>query len=98
MSPKTIIDGTIKNLETLGATSAVAFVKKHREDVLREIGIAKSNDGTGTRSGVDFGTASLAKVKAKLVPEGKDAAKAFGLQWAVFAATWAQVVAMDAAE
>ena len=94
MSPKLVLSSVILNLRTLGNEDVAAFVEMHREDILREIGIARSTEGEGTRSGVSFGSVSLAKLAARLhAPEGKAELKEFRARWAAFVAVWAYVVA-----
>lgn len=93
MSPKSILASVVLNLRALGNEGAAAFVELHREDILREIGIAKSTDGEGTRSGVSFGSVSLAKLSKKLAPSDKAFLRVFRVRWAQFVAMWTYVVA-----
>lgn len=93
MSPKSVLASVTANLRTLGNESTALFVEAHREDILREIGIAKSQEGEGTKSGVSFGSVSLAKLSKRLTPDGKEDAKTFRAQWSQFVAVWAYVVA-----
>ena len=93
MSPKLILSSVVANLRTLGNEDVALFTEQHREDILREIGIARSTEGEGTKAGVSFGSVSLAKLSKRLAPEGKADAKEFRTQWAQFVAVWAYVVA-----
>lgn len=93
MNPKSIIDKVLTTLTTLGDTELHAFVTSQREHVLREIGLARSAEGRAVDNGIDFGSASLAKLAAKLKPEGKDEAKAFVRDWSAFAGVWRYVSA-----
>jgi len=93
MNPKSILSAVVTNLRTLGNGSVAAFVETHREDILREIGIARSTDGEGTKAGVSFGSVSLAKLSKRLAPSEKAELKEFRSQWAQFVAVWAYVVA-----
>lgn len=95
MSPKNILASVVLNLRTLGAEQVAEFVESHREDILREIGIARSTDGEGTKSGVSFGAVSLAKLSKRLVPSDKDERKEFARKWSQFIAVWAYVVASN---
>jgi hypothetical protein len=96
MSPKSILSTTIANLRTLGNDSVATFVEAQREDILREIGIARSTEGEGTRSGISFGSVSLAKLSKRLAPKETAGAKEFKREWAQFTAQWAYVVALNA--
>lgn len=93
MSPKSILAQVIANLRTLNNESVAVFVEANREDILREIGIARSTEGEGTKSGVSFGSVSLAKLAKRLAPSDKAELKEFKVQWSQFVGLWAYVVA-----
>jgi hypothetical protein len=93
MNPKSILSSVVTALRTLGNESAASFVEAHREDILREIGIARSTEGEGTRSGVSFGSVSLAKLSKRLAPSERAELKEFKTRWAQFTAVWSYVVA-----
>ena len=87
-SAKSHFDSAVSLLETIGETSTATYWQDERQRVLSAFGSVrtKSAEGEATSKGVDFGSASLAKVLKHLSTPKREAA--------LLSAAWAMASAV----
>lgn len=87
-SAKSHFDSAVSILSTLGETETAAYWQTERNRVLSAFGSVrtKSADGEATKGGVDFGSASLAKVLKHLSTPKREGA--------LLSAAWAMASAV----
>jgi len=87
-SAKSQFDAAVSIIEALNETSTAAYWRANRQQVLSAFGSVrtKSSEGEATKNGVDFGSASLAKVLKHLSTPKREGA--------LLSAAWAMASAI----